>query len=176
MLAELHCSVVESKVWTHNGRIASLIYVKDCESGSPIEDSQKIGIIEARLRNVLKGDNDIRSAKTSVSITVTHTERRLHQMMFADRDYEREPVLETCSDRPVVTVQNWAERGYSVVNVQCKDRTNLLFDVVCTLTDMEYIVFHATINSTGDRAYMVLNKNNCCSILIHLCLISCSYF
>ncbi|XP_044487332.1 ACT domain-containing protein ACR8-like [Mangifera indica] len=154
VLAELQCNVVEAKVWTHNGRIASLIYVKDCNSGSPIEDLQQIDRIEARLRNVLKGDNDIRSAKTTVSMEVTHTERRLHQMMFADRDYERKPIFSRCTNYPLVTVQNWVERGYSVVNVQCKDRTKLLFDVVCTLTDMEYVVFHATIKTTEDRAYL----------------------
>ncbi|WCJ26065.1 ACT domain-containing protein ACR8 [Euphorbia peplus] len=154
VLADLQCDVVDAKVWTHNGRIASLIYVKDCKSGSPIEDSQQIDRIEARLRNVLKGDNDIRSAKTSISMAVTHTERRLHQMMFADRDYERKPILGFNADCPVVTVQNWVERGYSVVNVQCKDRMKLLFDVVCTLTDMEYVVFHATIKTAGDKAYL----------------------
>ncbi|CAK9173136.1 unnamed protein product [Ilex paraguariensis] len=154
VLADLQCNVVESKMWTHNGRIASLIYLKDNDSGFPIEDSQKIERIEARLRNVLKGDNDIRSAKTTVSMDVTHTERRLHQMMFADRDYERKPIIRTSGDSPMVTVQDSLERGYSVVNVQCKDRMKLLFDIVCTLTDMEYVVFHATINTAGDRAYL----------------------
>ncbi|CAN1333091.1 ACT domain-containing protein ACR7 [Linum perenne] len=129
-----------------------------CNSGSPIEDSQQIGRIEARLRNVLKGDNDIRSSvKTCVfaSMGVTHTERRLHQMMFADRDYERKDLTSrNGSSLPVVTVQNWVERGYSVVNVQAKDRRKLLFDVVCTLTDMEYIVFHATVNTVGDKGYL----------------------
>ncbi|XP_050230098.1 ACT domain-containing protein ACR8-like [Mercurialis annua] len=154
VLADLQCDIVEAKVWTHNGRIASLIYVKDCNSGSPIEDSQHIDRIEARLRNVLKGDNDIRSAKTTVSMAVTHTERRLHQMMFADRDYERKPILKRRADSPVVTVQNWMEKGYSVVNVQCQDRMKLLFDVVCTLTDMEYVVSHGTINTAGNSAYL----------------------
>ncbi|XP_043696490.1 ACT domain-containing protein ACR8-like [Telopea speciosissima] len=152
VLTDLECNVVESKVWTHNGRIASLIYVKECESGSPIEDSQKISSIEARLRNVLKGDNDIRSAKTTVSMAVTHTERRLHQMMFADRDYERTTMAST-EIPPTVTVQNWAERGYSIVNVQCKDRPKLLFDIVFTLTDMDYVVFHATIDTADNQAY-----------------------
>ena len=155
VLADLQCNVVEAKVWTHNGRIASFIYVKDCDSGCPIEDSQKINRIEARLRTVLKGDNDIRSAKTSVSMAVTHTERRLHQMMFADRDYERKPILQFSTDSPGVTILNLTERGYSVVNIQCKDRRKLLFDVVCTLTDMDYVVFHATINTARDRAYLV---------------------
>ncbi|CAK9135960.1 unnamed protein product [Ilex paraguariensis] len=154
VLADLQCNVVESKMWTHNGRIASLIYLKDNDSGSQIEDSLKINRIGTRLRNVLKGDNDIRSAKTSVSNVVTHTERRLHQMMFADRDYERNPTIRANGDSPSVTVQNCLERGYSVVNIHCIDRTKLLFDVVCTLTDMQYFVFHATINTAGDRAYL----------------------
>ncbi|KAI3707071.1 hypothetical protein L6452_25274 [Arctium lappa] len=153
VLSDLSCDVVESKVWTHNGRIAALIYLKDCDSGFSIEDSQKIYRIEARLRNVLKGDNDIRSAKTSVSVAVTHTERRLHQMMFADRDYDRTPIAKT-QHSLLVSVQNCVEKEYSVVNIQCKDRPKLLFDVVCTLTDMQYVVFHATINTTEDGAYL----------------------
>ncbi|KAF5800691.1 putative [Protein-PII] uridylyltransferase [Helianthus annuus] len=155
VLSDLKCDVVESKVWTHNGRIASLIYLKDCESGCPINDSQKLESIEARLRNVLKGDNDIRSAKTSVSMAVTHTERRLHQMMFADRDYERTSVIKTSGEcSPAVSVQNCLEKGYSVVNIQCKDRPKLLFDVVFTLSDMQYTVFHATIDTTDNGAYL----------------------
>ncbi|XLR03708.1 ACT domain-containing protein ACR8-like [Arachis ipaensis] len=83
-----------------------------------------------------------------------HTKRRLHQMMFANRDYERTPILKFTYDSPLVTVQNWAERGYSVVNIQCKDRIKLLFDLVCNLTDMEYVVFHAIITTNGDQAYL----------------------
>lgn len=155
VLADLHCNVVDAKVWTHNGRIASLIYLKDCDSGSLIKDSQRIRRIESKLRPVLKGDNDIRSAKTTVSMAVTHTERRLHQMMFEDRDYERNPLAgSTKYDTPEVTVQNWTERGYSEVYVKCKDRSKLLFDVVCTLTDMGYVVFHGTIDTQGNQAYL----------------------
>lgn len=150
VLADLQCNIVEAKVWTHNGRIASLMFVKDHDSGSPIEDSQRISKIEGRLRNVLKGDNDIRGARTTVAMADIHTERRLHQMMFADRDYERKP----SEGSPDVTVQNWLERGYSIVNVQCKDRRKMLFDVVCTLTDMQYVVFHGTIDSRNGQAYM----------------------
>lgn len=156
VLADLKCNVVESKVWTHNGRIASLIYLRDCESGCPINDSQKLESIEGRLRNVLKGGNDIKSAKTLVPMAVIHTERRLHQMMFSDRDYERSPIIKASGENsPAVSVQNYLEKGYSVVNIQCKDRPKLLFDVVFTLTDMQYIVFHATIDTTQTGAYMV---------------------
>ena len=158
VLTDLQCNVVEAKVWTHKGRIASLIYVKDGDSGSAIEDVQKINLIEGRLRNVLKGDNDIRSAKTVVSMAVTHTERRLHQMMFADRDYEREPNAEGNAAAPSVSVQNWSERGYSVVCIQSRDRPKLLLDIVCTLTDMEYVVFHATIDTDSTQCYQVLRE------------------
>lgn len=157
VLSDLQCNVVEAKVWTHKGRIASLIFVKDEDSGSAIEDAQKINLIERRLRNLLKGDNDIRSAKTAVSMAVTHTERRLHQMMFADRDYERAPAAGD-SPPPSVSVQNWSERGYSVVYIQSRDRPKLLFDIVCTLTDMEYVVFHATIDTDSTQAYQVLKN------------------
>ncbi|XP_071693663.1 ACT domain-containing protein ACR8-like [Rutidosis leptorrhynchoides] len=155
VLSDLNCNVVESKVWTHNGRIAALIHLKDCDSGNPIEDSQQIDKIEGRLRNVLKGDNDIRSAKTSVSLTITHTERRHHQIMFADRDYDRTPIIKTSGQcTPLLSIQNCLEKEYSVVNIQVKDRPKLLFDVVCTLTDMQYVVFHTTINTTEDGAYL----------------------
>ncbi|KAL8207767.1 hypothetical protein R6Q57_007179 [Mikania cordata] len=155
VLTDLKCDVVESKVWTHNGLIASLIYLKDCDSGRRIDDSQKIECMEARLMNVLKGDNDIRSAKTVVSMAVTHTERRLHQMMFADRDYERSPIIKSKGEySPTVTVQDCLEKGYSIVNIVCKDRPKLLFDVVFTLADMEYTVFHATIDTTENGAYL----------------------
>ena len=151
VLSNLHCNVVDAKVWTHNGRIASLIYLTDDDSGCSVEDSEKLEKMEGMLRNVLRGDNDIRSAKTSVSLAVTHMERRLHQMMFADRDYDGN----VCGDVPLVLVQNYLEKDYSVVSIHCKDRNKLLFDVVCTLTDMGYVVFHATVDTSGDRASLV---------------------
>ncbi|KAK4740831.1 hypothetical protein SAY87_024419 [Trapa incisa] len=157
VLSHMDCNVVEANAWTRNGRLAAMIYVKG-RSGSPIEDSQQIYRIETLLRSVLKGDSYVKSSRTSM-VAVTHTERRLHQMMFADRDYERkrpEAAGIDGSSAVAVTVQNWMERGYSVVNVQCRDRTKLLFDVVCTLTDMQYIVFHATVNTnpSDNMAYL----------------------
>ncbi|KAL1559767.1 ACT domain-containing protein acr8 [Salvia divinorum] len=148
VLSNLRCNVVDAKVWTHNNRIAALIYLTDDDSGCSVEDSEKLEKMEGMLRNVLRGDDDIRSAKTSVSLAITHMERRLHQMMFADRDYDGNG----CGDAPFVLVQNYLEKDYSVVSIHCKDRNKLLFDVVCTLTDMGYVVFHATVDTSGDRA------------------------
>ncbi|GER30537.1 ACT domain-containing family protein [Striga asiatica] len=155
VLTEMNCNVVEAKVWAHNGRVASLIYVKDRHTGCPIEDEDKLDAIGCVIRNVLKGDDidTIWSAKTSVSCAVTHTERRLHQLMFADRDYDKEASGGPGSC-PSVSVRNYLEKDYSVVNVQCRDRNKLLFDVVCALTDMDYVVFHATVDTSEDSASM----------------------
>ena len=94
---------------------------------------------------------------------VTHTNRRLHQMMFADRDYERVDRGRSGSaedkSRPLVTVQNCLEKDCLVVNILCKDRPKLPFDTLCTLTDMDYVVFHGTINATEPEAYQVCIKH-----------------
>uniref|UniRef100_A0A0A9ATK3 Uncharacterized protein n=1 Tax=Arundo donax TaxID=35708 RepID=A0A0A9ATK3_ARUDO len=42
-----------------------------------------------------------------------------------------------------------------VVTLQCRDGPNLLFDVVYTLHDMDYVVFHDTVDTTGDEARQV---------------------
>ncbi|CAA6673616.1 unnamed protein product [Spirodela intermedia] len=145
VLADLQCNVVDAKVWTHNGRVASLMHVKDEDSGSIIEDTQKIQRIERRLHNVLRG-----------TATTFPPSPGLHQMMSADRESGQAAEATASSlspSPPLVSVQNWIDRGYSIVNVQCRDRPKLLFDILCTLTDMEYVVFHGTIDTVGDRAY-----------------------
>ncbi len=42
---------------------------------------------------------------------------------------------------------------YWVVDIQCKDRQKLLFDTVCTLADMGYDVYHATIDGEHGNAH-----------------------
>ncbi|XP_010929567.1 ACT domain-containing protein ACR4 isoform X2 [Elaeis guineensis] len=157
VLTDLKCNVVAAEVWTHNSRMASVVYITDEATGGPIDDADRLSKIKQLLRYVLKGNRDKRSANTAISLGVTHTERRLHQMMYADRDYDRGDAdeEESPSDRRKlqVTVENCTDKGYSVVNVRCKDRPKLLFDTVCTLTDMQYVVFHATLIAEGPEAY-----------------------
>ncbi|RYR26864.1 hypothetical protein Ahy_B02g061174 [Arachis hypogaea] len=45
------------------------------------------------------------------------------------------------------------EKGYSIVSIDCKDRPRLMFDTVCTLTDMQYVIFHASISSHEAYAF-----------------------
>ena len=39
------------------------------------------------------------------------------------------------------------------MTIRCKDRNKLLFDTVCTLADMDYDVYHATIDSQEGIAH-----------------------
>lgn len=158
VLADLKCNVVAAEVWTHNSRMASVVYITDEATGFPIDDPDRLGKIKQLLLFVLKGDRDKRSANTAVSVGSTHKERRLHQMMYADRDYDQDDVdCGSTSDRrkPLVTVENCADKGYTVVNLRSPDRPKLLFDTVCTLTDMQYVVYHATVIAEGPEASQV---------------------
>ncbi|CAK9186229.1 unnamed protein product [Ilex paraguariensis] len=154
VLTHLKCNVVNAEVWTHNSRAAAVMQVTDEETGAAITDTERLSMIKKLLCNVLKGSNKSREAKTVVSHGVTHTERRLHQMMFADRDYERgsdEGLDER--ERPDVNVVNWHDKDYSVITIRCKDRPKLLFDIICTLTDMQYVVFHGSVDAEGPEAH-----------------------
>ncbi|KAM7269253.1 hypothetical protein ACFE04_024750 [Oxalis oulophora] len=156
VLTDLKCNVVAAEVWTHNSRMASVVYITDDITGMPIDDSDRLAQIKQLLLYVLKGNRDKRSANTAVSVGSTHKERRLHQMMYADRDYD---VLDmesgSTSERtkPRVNVENCSDKRYTVVNLSCPDRPKLLFDTVCTLTDMQYVVYHATVIVEGPEAY-----------------------
>ena len=159
LLAEMRCNIVAAELWTHNLRVACLLYITDVLSNGPIEENERLSRIKESLCNVLKGYNQINSgkgAKTDFATSVTHMQRRLHQMMFADRDYEgvEEDDLMWDIDGKI-TVEDCNEKGYSVVNVECRNRPKLLFDTLCTLTDMEYVIFHATIDTDGQRAFQV---------------------
>ncbi|XAR64364.1 [Protein-PII] uridylyltransferase [Bertholletia excelsa] len=155
ILADLKCNVVAAEVWTHNSRMASVVYITDAANRSPINNPDRLEKIKQLLLHVLKGDRDMQGANTVVSLGSTHTGRRLHQMMYADRDYINEDMSRSSSGQTnqLVTVDNCEERGYSVVNLRCLDRPKLLFDTVCTLTDMQYVVFHGTIIAEGPEAY-----------------------
>lgn len=174
VLVELGFSVVSAAAWTHNTRAACIMYMEDECSGGPVRDLKRLAHAEEQLENVV-GVHHFTGERRGVRLSApevgrTHTEQRLHQLMYADRDYElclckdgetsgRRNVSRTssCSNccEAQVLIENCNERGYSVVNVRSRDRPKLLFDTVCTLTDMNYVVFHAAISSQGPLAVQV---------------------
>ncbi|KAM3756914.1 hypothetical protein ACB098_02G149100 [Castanea mollissima] len=178
VLLQLGCSITSAVGWTHNTRAACIIYVEDASKGGPITDPIRLAHVEEQLENVVEahdGKRERRSVRLmgpeAVQTAQTHTERRLHQLMHADLDYER---CRGCDggggehkmgcDGTHVTIESCKEKGYSVVNVKSRDRPKLLFDTVCALTDLEYVVFHAVVASKGsmaDQEYFIRQKDGC---------------
>lgn len=151
-------------------------------TGSPIADPNRLALIEFHLSNVLRATTEKSPSETHINpvpqevkspggdgTLKTDVERRLHQLMLSVRDFDGpdEPVslstmigLGSNSDeeggrKTVVSIESCDEKGYSIVSVECKDRPRLMFDTVCTLTDMQYVVFHASVGSRSGYAFQV---------------------
>ncbi|KAJ3675232.1 hypothetical protein LUZ60_004274 [Juncus effusus] len=162
VLKDLSCNVIAAEVWTHRMRIACVVYVNDVDTGKAVQDVSRLGKIEEQVKNLLRGvGDDSRGARTNFARGSTPVDRRLHQLMLADvdsscTDPDAAATDEVAEIRPLVTVERLEEKSYSVVNVRCKDRPKLLFDIVCTLTDMQFVVFHAAVTSDGPYAVQEL--------------------
>ncbi|PSC74677.1 ACT domain-containing ACR2 [Micractinium conductrix] len=50
-------------------------------------------------------------------------------------------------DRPFVDIDYSSDCDYWIIAIKCRDRAKLLFDAVCTLADLSYDIYHATIDS-----------------------------
>ncbi|CAL5004416.1 unnamed protein product [Urochloa decumbens] len=143
VLADMECSVVEARAWTHRGRLACVAFLHG------EDDAGKVERILARLGHLLRGEPGEAAPGAVAAVPaagVAHADRRLHQLMAADMDGGG------AFPTPAVAVDGWAERGYSVVTVRCRDRPKLLFDVVAALHDMDYVVFHGTVDTAAGEA------------------------
>jgi len=166
-LLGLGFNVSSATAWTHNERVACIIHLEDANELGPIHDAESLAHVQDELQKAIKardGEEErkrVRLRLRSFAAGRNHTERRLHQMMYADGDYERcgawqdEKEKNGCEGIEV-SVGRYAEKGYWVVNVRSRDRPKLLFDTVCVLTDMQYEVFHAAITSNTSMADQVL--------------------
>ncbi|KAL2348295.1 hypothetical protein Fmac_002295 [Flemingia macrophylla] len=172
VLVELGCSVTSVTAWTHNNRVACIIFVEEASQPGPISDPKRLAQVEEQLENVVAAHGGTTEGK-SVRVTTlgagrTHTERRLHQLMYTNKDYEscRASDGDTSGehkkgcDAMHVYVDRCDDKGYLVVNVRSRDRPKLLFDTVCVLTDMQYVVFHAAISSNRSIADQALTYIN----------------
>ncbi|KAJ3705970.1 hypothetical protein LUZ61_009675 [Rhynchospora tenuis] len=158
VLSDLNCNLVHVEIWTHNTRVAAVLHLTDQSTNSPVTDVERISKIRQRLNNVLKGGSDLsRGAKAFVqSVGCTkNVQRRLHELMNDDEDFEidSQDVAGGESGGPTVMITNWNDKDYSVVTIRCKDRPKLLFDTVCALTDMRYVIFHGNVTIEGPEAY-----------------------
>ncbi|GJN12577.1 hypothetical protein PR202_ga30863 [Eleusine coracana subsp. coracana] len=129
-------AVADARAWTHRGRLGLVAFLRDGGGDAAIL---------ARLGHLVRGDGGAVTARPAAD--AAHADRRLHQLMAAE--LEMDDKEEAAVPTPAVSVESWAERGYSVVTVRCRDRPKLLFDVACTLHDMDYVVFHGTVDTAA---------------------------
>ncbi|KAE8803573.1 ACT domain-containing protein ACR8 [Hordeum vulgare] len=108
VLHDLRCSTVDAKAWTHGGRVAALVFVRDEDTDAPIHDAARIRRIEFRLRHVLRGG--ARGARTVLldDAAVGNLDRRLHQLVSEDREAGRRAPAEGPT---AVAVQEWGGKG-----------------------------------------------------------------
>lgn len=178
-LADLQCNIVEAHAWSHNDRLACVAYVSDQSTDTPIKDPLRLAAIEDHMTTVLRTAEDLSPSGTHINplevkksggfpvgdVIKTNVERRLHQLMLSVRDFDGPygPVNtrglrsngEEGGRRAGVWIESCDQKGYSIVSVECKDRPRLMFDTVCTLTDMQYVIFHASVSCHGDYAFQV---------------------
>ncbi|KAK4785290.1 hypothetical protein SAY86_001979 [Trapa natans] len=160
VLMNLGCNIVSGEVWTHNNRMASVIHFTDSDTGSAISDMCRLAHINKLLSKLLESsDESTTTAMAAVPDKIHHPARRIHQMMFNDRDFEiadHDEISEDShenKDLPKVRIDDCKDKDYSLVMIWSADRPKLLFDTVCTLTDMGYVVYHACIDAESPEAY-----------------------
>ncbi|GFY96919.1 ACT-like superfamily protein [Actinidia rufa] len=154
-------------------------YISDQSTDTPIDD-HRLAAIEDHLTTVLRAtttsnpvgeftsQQEVKTAglpKGEGTTNMTNVERRLHQLMLSVRDFDKPtkpmglPLMSFGSyvgeegGKPTVSIESCREKGYSIVTVQCRDRPRLMFDTVCTIMDMQYVIFHASIDSQGGYAF-----------------------
>ncbi|XP_051202098.1 ACT domain-containing protein ACR8-like [Lolium perenne] len=114
VLHDLRCGTVDARAWTHGGRVAALVFVREEDTGAPIHEPSRIRRIESRLRHVLRGG--ARGVRTVLvdAAAVRNLDRRLHQLLNEDVEPGRRAP---------------AEEPASIAAVSCRDRPKLLFTV-----------------------------------------------
>lgn len=183
-LADMGCNIIEAHAWSHNAHLACVAYISDQSVDTPIDDL-RLHAIEDYLTTILratptttaKGEIENNANQQEVKHaglpkgqlrTTASVERRLHQLMLSVHDFDR-PVQAARStegslaeseggeDRKStsVSIERCIEKGYLIVTIQCRDRRRLMFDTVCTLIDMQYLIFHASVDSCRGYAYQV---------------------
>uniref|UniRef100_A0A6N2K339 ACT domain-containing protein ACR n=1 Tax=Salix viminalis TaxID=40686 RepID=A0A6N2K339_SALVM len=172
-LADLHCNIVEPQCSASLCRLhlRSILRTQLKPRLASIED-HLITVLRANTVRSAGGPSQIsnREVKTGGFLggegAVSNVERRLHQLMLSVRDFDgpRSPsaagsglINSEGGSKMVVSIENCDQKEYSIVNIECKDRPRLMFDTICTLNDMQYVIFHASVSS--DNEYFIRHSD-----------------
>ncbi|CAD7701391.1 unnamed protein product [Ostreobium quekettii] len=178
LLAQSGFDVQSAAVWTHKQKVGFAMSVS--QAGKPV-DYAKLETVRQVLLTMLGGHGQGVALVHRVRGSV-HLERKLHVLLL-EEERKRLCLSQGCSGvykpappspRPVpgmgmrlphrspkhsypeVTIKAMPRLGYWLVKVVCGDRDKLLFDIACTLADMDYDVYHGSVDcgSDGRTAYL----------------------
>ncbi|KAK7835650.1 act domain-containing protein acr4, partial [Quercus suber] len=165
VLTDMNLVITKAYISCDAGWFMDVFNVIDYD-GNKIRDKEVIDYIQRRLESNASFSPSLRESvgvmpseeHTSIELSGTDRPGLLSEIMFADRDYERVEVdrlggIENKKSRPHVTVLDCSQKDYTVITMRSKDRPKLLFDIICTLTDMQYVVFHGMVNTGRMEAY-----------------------
>ncbi|KAH0468092.1 hypothetical protein IEQ34_003125 [Dendrobium chrysotoxum] len=187
VLFKLSCMVDTGEVWTHNGCAACIFYLKDRDTGRSISDRARLSCLLKNISTVVEAHHlpdKLWGVRLRPAAYRIHTERRLHQLMHEQMDYQVTPppshakedlsmlaisVVEASKRRFAGDYKGkqvaWSlERDYFVVTVRSRDTPKLMFDAMCTLTDLNYDVLRGSVSSNGRWAiqeYSVRRFDGC---------------
>lgn len=171
LLTQNGCEVRSAAVWTYNSRVAFVVSV--LEKNQPVKDRIKLERLHQLLAEKMDARGDCIVNVSTVKGQI-HYERRLHQLLLKeeekgwqrmhgsgvfDQSVTTEPATPSATfgknSKPEVVVQHYKHLNYWLVTVRCNDRHKLLFDTVCTLSDLNYDVYHSCVDCENDVATML---------------------
>ncbi|XP_020591081.1 ACT domain-containing protein ACR1-like isoform X2 [Phalaenopsis equestris] len=163
LLLDYHLEVDFCVAWMHNGLTGCILCIVDLELHIS-SNAARLAELEKQLRRVVgahycRGSSEkwrLRISRPSL-VDGAHAERRLHQMMREENDWEGmgmaggdlQSAVVVTAEEMEVSVNNVKKKdNYMVkVTVRSRDRPKLLFDVAFTLLDLNYDVVHASVST-----------------------------
>ena len=166
-----------SQVWTQGENVA---FVMDMMNMKHNENTRLPEVCQ-KLEKELSGPYDCAVVSPTRCRGHVHHEHRLHFMLLREakkREHfqqSRDCALSERNEMPIhsvedvsckyrspklgkpnVSIQSDQRRGYWIVSIECKDRSKLLFDTVCTLADLDFDVYHGSVDCQNELATLEL--------------------
>lgn len=178
LMTQNGCDVRSAAVWTYRKRVAIVFSVT--EKGRAIPDEAKTRRLKEMMIDIFQGSKGSSFVSYQNLKGIVHYDRRLHQLMLQDdiddwrhtrklspyEDSSKSTIIHSESsgslnggeksfrspkyDKPVIDISHFSHSNYWTVNIKCRDRSKLLLDTVCTLNDMNFDIFHGTIDADAE--------------------------
>lgn len=157
-------NIYDTLLWAHKGYAAVLLTAS--ESGEPVRSDGDLEALTRRLEREVgmekeaEGGGDVGACSIQVDccFDAVYVEKRFYRLkmraMGAIEAAAGGGVSGGGGDEEAALVSSRFDHQtrYTTLHVRARDRNQLLFDTVCTLSDLGVDVFHATIDADGETA------------------------